>query len=375
MRGRGRFFDGLTAAQHEVAVTLTEDGLAVKIEGPSLKAPLHWPLGDLRATQDHADPYQMILTRKAETEDESPRDPARLVIDDAEMIAWLKDSRPDLYRADVRSGTGKKILRNTGLALGAVALMLFVILPAMANTLARIIPLEREVAFGKSITGQMERFLGGTEIGDLHCNAPEGVAALQAMTATLTDGEDIGYDLNVLVFDHSMTNAFAAPGGQVVLLRGLLEDAPGPDAVAGVLAHEIAHVVYRDPTRVALRTVGSAGLLSLLIGDVTGGAVMVLLAEQVLNSSYSRDAETQADTYAIDALTRVGVSTDGFAQFFDLIKELQGDISIPEILASHPDTDGRSARSAENAATQSNTRQIITDAQWVALQSICDGRG
>ena len=368
---RAAFFDGETARRHDVAIALSEDRHAIVISGETIPEDLRWSLGDLRTTGDHAETRELVLTRHIATDDEAPRDPARLIVSDPDAVAWIRKTRPNLKRADVRAGTGKRIARNVALAVGAVVVMLFVILPAMANTLARIIPLEREIAFGKSVTAQMERFLGGTEVGALHCTNDAGKAALDAMVARLIDGQEIGYDLDVVVFDHPMVNAFAAPGGQVVLLRGLIDDASGPDAVAGVLAHEIGHVVNRDATRASLRTVGSAGLLSLLIGDVTGGAIMVAVGEQVMNTAYSREAETAADTFALDMLNDAAISSEGMGSFFDHVEELQGDFTLPEYLSTHPNTAARGERARENAEAQSETSPALSDGQWAALQGIC----
>lgn len=372
MQFAGRFFDGLTAAQHIVQLELSQDRLALVIEGDTLEAPLRWPLADLRATGDHAEEHQIVLMLFAETDDERPRDPARLILDDTHAVAWIKKTRPNLYRADMRSGSGRKILRRSVMAVGAIALMLFVILPALANSLANFIPREREIAFGKSVVGQIERFLGGREIGELVCSNPEGDAALEAMVARLSEGQDLGYDLDVHVMDAEMVNAFAAPGGQIVLLKGLLDEASGPDAVAAVLAHEIAHVENRDSTRAALRTAGSAGIVSLVLGDVTGGVIFVALAEQVINSSYSREAETIADEFALAMLDSSGVSAVGMGEFFEQLGEIEGGFSLPAYLATHPATEGRAERAHGHAAGQGATRPALTDAQWVDLQSICD---
>ncbi|MGX9357482.1 M48 family metallopeptidase [Roseobacteraceae bacterium S113] len=368
---RGQFFDGHSAARHEVDVRLSEDRRALLITGASLAEPLRWPLPDLRATSDKSSYDQLVLTVHAQTQDESPRDPARLIVTDRAFIAWIQETRPNLHRRDVAKGTGTRVLRNLGLAVGAFVLILFVILPAMANTLARIIPLEREIAFGKTVTGQMERMLGGSELGALSCEAPAGRAALDAMTARLVGARALEYDLNIQVFDHDMVNAFAAPGGQIVLMRGLIDNATGADAVAAVLAHEIAHVVNRDATRAALRTAGSAGILSLVLGDVTGGTILVFVGEQVMNSSYSREAETAADLYALEMLAEAGVSAEGMGTFFDQIEELQEGFRPPEYLSSHPHTGDRGVRARDFAAGQSTTSPVMSESDWQALREIC----
>lgn len=372
MKGQGIFFDGETAGRHHVDVGLSPDRQALVISSDTLPAPLRWPLPDLRALSDHAQDKHLVLTRHMPTDDEAPRDPARLVLRDPVLVDWLLTSRPSLRKSDLHPGTGRHILRKAVLAVGAVALILLVILPALAGTLARLIPLETEMRFGRAVTAQMERFLGASENGALDCDAPAGRAALDKMVQRLTDGRDIGYDLNVRVFDHPMLNAFAAPGGHVVLVRGLIDEAETPDAVAAVLAHEIGHVVSRDATRNALRVAGSAGILSLILGDVAGGAVLVAVADQMLNSAYSREAERNADAYALQMLNDAGISSDGFGDFFDRLAREEGGFALPEYLSTHPLSAERAAKARDNAAGQDATVPVLSEAEWQALRQICD---
>ena len=373
MKGQAYYYDGVTARRHPVRLALSNDRLSLVIEGETLPQRLFWRLPELRAlSDDNASRDRMTLTRHVESDDESPRDVARLVIADPDLIDVIRRTRPNLERADVHKGTGKRILKAAAFSIGAVCLLLFVILPAMANTLARIIPLEREIAFGKIVTAQMERVLGGRTLGALHCNNEDGLAALHAMEARLTEGRGLDYDINLVVFDHEMLNAFAAPGGQVVILRGLLDNAGSADEVAGVLAHEIGHVVNRDATRHALRATGSAGLLSMVLGDFTGGSLVVSMGEQLLSSAYTRDAERKADDFGLELLSDADVSSAGLAAFFDTLDAEMGEAFLPEYLNTHPVTKERAALARDNAKNQKNTSPVLTDAQWTALQNICD---
>ncbi len=368
----GSFFDGQHAGRHRVEVTLDEGAGELIVTGPSLPEALHWPLGRLRALEDLARGYSLTLTLHAETEDEAPRDPARLTINEPAMVARIREVCPDLRKRDVHRGTWRKIWTRSAMAVGAVVLMLFVILPRMADTLATIIPIEREIAFGKSVVAQMERALGATDLGELRCRGAAGQAALDQMVARLSDGQELQYDLEVRVFDDGMVNAFAAPGGQIVIMRGLLEDASGPDAVAAVLAHEIGHVEARDATRIALRAAGSAGLLSMILGDFTGGTIAVVLGERIMQASYTREAEAAADVFALDMLNAARVDSGGMAEFFDYIGELQGEgFQIPEYLSTHPASEARAERARANADAQDATTPVLSEAEWQALKGIC----
>lgn len=366
---QAHFFDGLTAGRHDVHVALSDDRMALVISGNTLPGPLRWPLMDLRALSDTADRTRLTLTRRAESGDEAPRDPARLVIEDPALIDWMHNTRPGLFRTDLHPGTWRRVFKYAAGALVAAGLMLFVILPALANTLAHMIPVEREIAFGKTVVAQMERLLGG-QSGSLVCDDPAGEAALQAMLERLTADREMQYEVSLRVFDHPMVNAFAAPGGQVVVLRGLLEAAQGPDEVAGVLAHEIGHVESRDATRHALRAAGSAGLLTMLLGDFTGAAAIALVGEQMITASYTREAEAAADDFALEMLADAGVGAEGLARFFDTMGDMQG-LELPAYLSTHPVTVERARAARDFARAQPESAPILNAAEWQALRRIC----
>ncbi len=369
-----RYFDGTTGLRLDVWATLDAGAGVLRLSHEDLPGGAQdWNFDDLRALRDHARDDQVILTLSADhSPDSALIDTARLTVDDPDLLRDVTRLAPNLNRRDVAKGTAWRVTSRVGLALGAVALMLFVILPAMAGTLARIIPIEREVAWGKSVVRQVERFLGGVSSGSLVCSTPEGDAALAKMLARLIEGADIAYDLDVAVMDHDMVNAFAAPGGQIVLVRGLIEQADNPESVAAVLGHEIGHVEARDTTRGALRAAGSAGLLGLVLGDFAGGGVAVAMAEFTINASYTREAEALADLFALDMLDGAGVDATGMADFFDQLNDIERTMpDLPIYLSSHPDTGDRADAARDFAAGQGGTQPVLTDAEWAALQSIC----
>jgi predicted Zn-dependent protease len=370
----GRYYVGASGRRLDVDVSL-EPREYLQLSHPEFSGGVvRWPLEDLRVLLDQARTDQMVLTLRAEASiDSALIADERLTINDPNLMADLRMLCPDLEKRDMPEGAGRKILTRIGVAVAAIGVMIFVILPAMANTLAYLIPIEREVAYGKAVVGQMESFFGADAAGDLICSSPEGDAALAKMVERLTENTPTDYELNVSVMRHEMVNAFAAPGGQIVLVEGLIKKAKSADEVAAVLGHEIGHVESRDVTRGALRAAGSAGLLSMVIGDFAGGTAAVVIAEHTLNSAYTREAEAEADTFAHNMMEAAGVSTNGMADFFGGLSELKGDFpDLPIYLSSHPDTDGRAALAAEFAKTQISTSSVLTDEEWAALRAICD---
>jgi predicted Zn-dependent protease len=234
-------------------------------------------------------------------------------------------------------------------------------------------PLQTEINFGHAVISQMERLLGAGESGSLVCRNPQGEAALNRLASRLMDGQDLQYAISFSVFDHEMVNAFAAPGGQIVILRGLLDKSDSPDEVAAVLAHEIGHVEARDPTRLMLRAAGSAGIVSIILGDVTGGSIIGIIGDQLLQSAYTRRAEAAADEFALAMLQDAGVNSAAFADFFDKLVGIEGNFVPPEYLSSHPSSADRANRARDFAAGQGATDPVLTKAEWAALKGICKG--
>lgn len=368
-----RYYVGASGRRLDVDVTL-EGSEWLRLVHPELPdGSVDWPLTDLRKLQDQARTDQIVLTLRADAAlDSALIEPARLTVDDPDLISKIDALCPDLNKRDLPDGTGRKVITRVGMAVAAVVLMIFVILPAMANTLAYVIPIKREVAYGKAVVRQMERFFGGSTAGELICSSPEGDAALAKMIARLTENTPTDYELNVSVMRHEMVNAFAAPGGQIVLVEGLIEQATSADEVAAVLGHEIGHVESRDATRGALRAAGSAGLLSMVFGDFAGGTAAVVIAEYTLNASYTREAEAEADTYAREMMDAAGVSTNGMSDFFRSLSDLDSEMpDLPIYLSSHPDTDERADQAADFAQVQGKTTPVLDDIEWDALRSIC----
>lgn len=371
----GRYFDGDSGERLDVSLHVDIAAETLRLSHPDLPhGAQYWPLQAIRKLSDQARPDQCVLSLFDDGAlDSALIATARLTVADASLIRRLEAHCKNLNRRDRKRGTLRKVLTYATGAAASVLMMLFVIIPALAGSLASMIPLEREVAYGKSVVSQMERFLGGQKRdGGLVCRNADGVDALNQMRMRLTDATETEYALDIRVFDHGMVNAFAAPGGQIVLMRGLIDKAKGPDEVAAVLAHEIGHVEARDVTRNALRVAGSAGLLSMVIGDFSGGTAGVVLAEHMLNSSYTREAEANADLFALNVLAAAQVDTNAMADFFDGLATLEKRApAIPGYLTSHPDTAARAQSARDFAGAQDMTTPILSAAEWAALQNIC----
>ncbi len=360
----GRFFDGETAAARDVVVKFGDATLILL--GLDDVPIAHWSLAGLRDVAAGNSGDGLVLTP-------DPDGSERLAMDDAEMATAIRTVCPDLrQKRPVSASRLRKVMFWSVAALGSLYLIIFHLVPALSDRLAVLIPPEAEIAMGEEMTDQFADLLTEGD-GARFCSSPNGDRALARMVARLSPHADSYVPLNVRVLDHEMVNAFALPGGQIVLFRGLIRTADTPEEVAGVLAHEIGHVVARDPTRLTLRSAGSAGLLGLLLGDVTGATVTVALSEALLRSGYQREAEANADTYAAALLSAEALPSAPMADFFLKLKEMVGDEpSFLSHLSTHPDLQGRADKTrAADTVGDAPFDPILTDQEWVALRNIC----
>ncbi|HEY4372610.1 MAG TPA: M48 family metallopeptidase [Burkholderiales bacterium] len=166
----------------------------------------------------------------------------------------------------------------------------------------------------------------------------EGPAAqmVRDIGARLTRGSTHQYEFYV-AHDPSV-NAFAMPGGFVVVHSGLLALATTPEEVAGVLAHEVSHVENRHSLRAMIRNAGFSALLRLAFGDTAG---LLGMADQLADLKFSRDDESQADRDGLAALVKAGIRPQGMRDFFR--KMAAGEGKLPGWLSTHPGSSERYA--------------------------------
>ena len=154
-------------------------------------------------------------------------------------------------------------------------------------------------------------------------------------------------------------NAFALPGGTVVLLDGMVEHAGKDDEMLlAVLAHEVGHQEHRHMTRSLFRALGGVALAGLLWGDYSSVASNAAVLFGQL--SYSRDDELAADDFAIAALGRAGVSPGALARFFWDIESKERGARAPSWASTHPDAGERAERATKAAeAYEERARGVV----------------
>jgi beta-barrel assembly-enhancing protease len=253
-------------------------------------------------------------------------------------------------------------LAQIGTIIAIVLLVIAVSLPLWAGLLARFLPRSLEVSIGDALVSSLPdtRF----------CRNEEGLVALDQMVRRLADASDSDEEFLVYVVDEPVFNAFAAPAGRIVLFRPIIDKADDPGEVAGVLAHEMAHVLERHPSKGVVQALGY-GMFSLL--NPGGGNIGSEAAQAIMTNHYSRNDELAADRVGVELLNAGGYDSRGLVTFFARLDAEGGKIpGATEFLSTHPTGDRRAA-ALEQLVREG--KPILDDEGWAALRDVCRERG
>jgi predicted Zn-dependent protease len=197
---------------------------------------------------------------------------------------------------------------------------------------------------------------------------------LAALTAPLPRSP---YTFRVVVADDPAFNALAAPGGHIVVFRGLLQKTRTPEELAGVLAHEAQHVLRRHTTRALIQHASVGLLLAALTGDASGAMAFGLESARTIGFlQYSRRHETEADEEGLRMVAAAGIDPAGMIAFFETLSEEAADLpGMLKYLSTHPSTAERIERLHALAANADRGPATpLPHDDWPALRDACSSR-
>jgi Zn-dependent protease with chaperone function len=220
------------------------------------------------------------------------------------------------------------LLMVVGFYIGIVSLV-----PLIGS---RMIGVRQEIKIGNKLKEAMlqEATLLGAHIDQ------DGTRNLQAFADRLKLSRQ--YPIRLTLVNSDVVNAYALPGGQIVVYSGLLQKIETPEALAALLAHESAHVNERHSLRSLLRNAASAILLSVVFNDATGISAALVGNVNTLNGlRYSRSLEAEADEEGMNLLMANHIDLNGMRVLMQILQK-EGD--APEqlsFLSTHPLTKDR----------------------------------
>jgi Zn-dependent protease with chaperone function len=336
----GRLYDGVTAHPHPVRAFVNGEALELsngsgwneRVEGSALKR-IDSTASELRIGRMDRPGWRLLLPAGAEPEI------AGLLGRHERYGRWI--DRIGLIPALVAGG----LITASVVGLGYMA-------PAW---IAPHVPMSWERNVGGAMVG---------DFGDLRCRDPKGQQALEALVERVAPGATRGPNgIKVAALDVHVFNAAALPGGYIVVFKPAITETDS-DALAGVVAHEVAHVRRRHVTEALIRELGIGALIRLFAGDLGANA------EQLVSLSYTRANEAQADADAIAMLRRAHISPRPIAALFRRLDKESPAFSA-EFLQSHPLTGKRAAKFEAAFNPRAAYQPALSRAQQDALFDVC----
>ncbi len=337
----GKLYDGATAHPHRVRVTVVERSIELSQDSgwnDSLDANLLQRIegSGLRLGRSDLSGWRLLLPAEAESE-----------------LGPLLGKRERYGRWIDRIGLVPALV--SGALITAVVVAVGYMAP---HWIAPHVPMSWERNVGGALVG---------DFGKLRCRDAKGQQALEALVERVAPGATRGADgIKVAALNVPIFNAAALPGGYIVVFKPAITETE-PDSLAGVLAHEIAHVRRRHVTEALLRELGIGALIRMFAGNLGANA------EQIVSLSYTRANEAQADEDAIAMLKRAGISPRPTAALFERLAKEQGEgLSYSaEFLRSHPLSTRRASRFAASFDRSAQYRPALSRDQADALFDIC----
>jgi len=204
---------------------------------------------------------------------------------------------------------------------------------------------EQEVALGINSAPQMIEQFGG------QVNDPKIREMVTRVGMKLVNGTEAGkskYKFNFYVLaDPNTINAFALPGGQIFITMGLLKLLTTEDQLAGVLGHEIGHVIGRHSAEHMAKEELTQGLVSatdIAMYDPNSANMQSSIARyigSVVNMKYGREDEIEADRFGVKYLYEMGYKPEAQIEVMKILKQAAGGQRQPEFLSTHPDPENR----------------------------------
>jgi Zn-dependent protease with chaperone function len=337
----GIYLDGKRAARQEVTVHLHNDGL--RITGPGGEI-ARWGYGEIRQVQGFYAGEPVRLERRENL-------PGALIVEDEAFLASLRGFAPAAGRRFHDPAFRSARLKLTVLATVAVAVLGLALyrwgIPLMAAAVAPLVPAAWEEGLGRSALGLLAP-------EEARCTDPQLARAVAAIVARLRAPQPQPSPFRVYVVDAPVFNAVALPGGAIVIFRGLLSQTGSPEELAGVVAHEMQHILKRHATKRIIEEASTGLLLTLVSGDVTGAMMYgAKIAENLAKAGYSRRDEEEADAGGVRMLLAAGIDPAGMIGFFETVQKTEPRApSWFKYLATHPEAAQRASRLRSLAAAR-----------------------
>ena len=359
---QGYYLDGRNATRHPITIQLTTTALHIlKTDGNTTR----WPYAEIAQTQGAYEGEQVRL------EYGTPL-PQTVIVEDSTFLTAMQQvaaSSATHFHGPRQRPLRVRLTILAGIALLGVTAAFYVWgIPGLATFLAPRIPASWEEQLGISVLEQLAPLAS-------RCLDQNRLPAIESIVTRLSRAmPDSLYHIRLTVVDRPVMNAFALPGGQVVVFRDLLEATETPEQFAGALAHELQHIYKQHSTRAIIEQASTSFLIAAVSGDFTGALAYGIEGARVLGVlRYSRLHEDEADREGLLLLQTIGIDPGEMIAFYHVMEaQHPHDPVALSYLSTHPHTDDRIAKLTKLAgAPPAHPVKLFSHEEWKDIRSLC----
>lgn len=323
------WFGSYSQSRHDVpeeaTVLVSEKGVNIGIRRGERVVTHFWKLKDVEVSFDRSAQASRILHQP---------DQSLVMVEGNDAFDFLtslqaEDKQP--WHKKNKAKDAGRILTFFSIIAAILVLAYFLLVPWLAGKLATTVSVETEESFGNTIYDALG--VGGDEDKASEALVNRFYMAMDVKT---------DYNIRISVIKGETVNAFALPGGHIVIYSALLKKLDSYPELAALISHEFTHVNNQHSTKSIFRSIGSKVFIGLLLGRMGSvSAVLADRADELKSLNYSRSLEKEADLDGLKMLGERNIDPAGFEGLFKSLKAESGRGGAPEFLASHPDIDKR----------------------------------
>lgn len=336
---KASFFDGRHAKKYLVEIQLNQDGIS--IQNIEQKIDQIWLFRDMRMLEAfHEDRPALLKNKQHPNQSLFVEDQ---VLADIILLHGVKQTNPH------------KIAWFTLLSLALLAtvflIAIYISAPIMSKHIVKFIP--------ESIFQKLGKSLVESQIYNDHlfCDQ-EAQSMITELVNKLIANSNTNKEIKSYIVNNPIANAYAAPGGYIVIFSGLLYHVRSPEQLAGVIAHELGHSVLNHSEVATINNTGLNLIILAMFGYQPKIHNLVLL-------KYSRDNELEADQFAVDLLEKSDIDPYEFAKFFKSLPD-----KSTSFFSTHP-TNRKRITEVYKKTVQKNYKPFIPKAKWEQMLNRC----
>jgi len=323
----GAYYPSSGQPANEATVLVFDKKISIGYRNPDgSSTTLHWSMAELEVSESFGEKDTKVRNSKAPGPE--------LVIEGPDAGRYIRSLQAENKKPWHKKEGAREWKRNvllTLVILGLLFLLYLLVVPWLSMKLASNVSIQTEEQLGEAVYDAMGMPAQEDKEKSLLLN--EFFAAMDIPT---------DYAIRITVIRETTVNAFALPGGRIVVYSGLLKRLQSYPELAALLCHEFTHVNNKHSTKSIFRRLGSKVFIGLLFGRFgTVTSVLIDHADNLKSLTYSRKLEKEADMEGLRILADRHIDPQGFVRLFENLKASAPGRILPEFMASHPDLDNR----------------------------------